>query len=177
MKAAQILAILGFTSATLAQTLAPSPTASIGCEPHGDHWHCEGPRETGAAVSSAVTSAPAGTTLTTAVAATTTATEDHDHDEDDHDHSAGTASLAPSPTESIGCLPHGDHWHCEGPASAASTEAGTASTTNAAATTTSAAASSAAASNSTQPTTSAVPAGAARAGFGVAAIAAALMAL
>lgn len=25
----------------------PSPTASEGCEPHGDHWHCDGPVETG----------------------------------------------------------------------------------------------------------------------------------
>ena len=24
----------------------PSPTESVGCEPHGDHWHCEGPAET-----------------------------------------------------------------------------------------------------------------------------------
>jgi hypothetical protein len=27
-------------------------------------------------------------------------------------------TLAPSPTESVGCHPHGDHWHCEGPATA-----------------------------------------------------------
>ncbi|KAL2008232.1 hypothetical protein VTN00DRAFT_8214 [Thermoascus crustaceus] len=25
----------------------PSPTESAGCEPHGDHWHCDGPKETG----------------------------------------------------------------------------------------------------------------------------------
>ncbi|KAF1817161.1 hypothetical protein P152DRAFT_363778, partial [Eremomyces bilateralis CBS 781.70] len=24
----------------------PSPTASYGCEPHGDHWHCDGARST-----------------------------------------------------------------------------------------------------------------------------------
>lgn len=24
----------------------PSPTESAGCEPHGDHWHCDGPAET-----------------------------------------------------------------------------------------------------------------------------------
>ncbi len=45
------------------------------------------------------------------------------HDEDDHDHeehtdTSGTASLKPSPTESYGCEPHGDHWHCEGPITA-----------------------------------------------------------
>lgn len=27
----------------------PSPTESVGCEPHGDHWHCDGPAETGSA--------------------------------------------------------------------------------------------------------------------------------
>ncbi|KKZ60855.1 hypothetical protein EMCG_04446 [[Emmonsia] crescens] len=26
------------------KTPGPSPTQSIGCEPHGDHWHCDGPR-------------------------------------------------------------------------------------------------------------------------------------
>lgn len=27
----------------------PSPSQSVGCEPHGDHWHCDGPAETGSA--------------------------------------------------------------------------------------------------------------------------------
>ncbi|KAF2436935.1 zincin [Tothia fuscella] len=35
-------------SSTAAAGLAPSPTASIGCSPHGDHWHCEGPAPTSA---------------------------------------------------------------------------------------------------------------------------------
>lgn len=38
---------------------------------------------------------------------------DHDHEEHDHDHEheAGDAAEAgPSPTESVGCEPHGDHW-------------------------------------------------------------------
>lgn len=78
------VALLGLFPAIMAQ--APSPTESVGCEPHGDHWHCEAAR-------------------TDAVAATSEA--DHDHD---HDHSAGaTEALAPSPTESVGCEPHGDH--------------------------------------------------------------------
>lgn len=34
----------------------PSPTESSGCEPHGDHWHCDGPAETGSASASASTS-------------------------------------------------------------------------------------------------------------------------
>lgn len=81
--------------------MAPSPTESVGCEPHGDHWHCEGAR-------------------TDVAAATTDA---------DHSHSAGaTESLAPSPTESVGCEPHGDHWHCDGPATAATS--GSATTTS-----------------------------------------------
>ncbi|KXH45549.1 hypothetical protein CSAL01_08602 [Colletotrichum salicis] len=95
MKATQILSLLGFAAFAMAQSesLAPSPTESVGCEPHGDHWQAY------------------GTTLVTSVAAaTTTATEDHDHDHDDDDHSSGTGSLAPSPTESVGCEPHGDHW-------------------------------------------------------------------
>ncbi|RYP63292.1 hypothetical protein DL771_009363 [Monosporascus sp. 5C6A] len=92
-----------------AQSLPPSPTASVGCEPHGDHWDCEGP----ASVTAVDT-----VTSTSVVAATTSS---HDHEE------GGTESLAPSPTESVGCEPHGDHWHCEGPASA-TTDATAAST-------------------------------------------------
>lgn len=82
--------------------LPPSPTESVGCEPHGDHWHCDGPR---------VTDASAVTTAT------------HDHDDEDHDHSA-TGVLPPSPTESVDCEPHGDHWHCDGPRSTLNTGAG-----------------------------------------------------
>jgi hypothetical protein len=46
MKASQIITLLGFLGAAAAQDVdpGPSPTASVGCEPHGDHWHCEGPR-------------------------------------------------------------------------------------------------------------------------------------
>lgn len=42
-----------------------------------------------------------------------TVTTEHEHHESETD----TASLPPSPTESVGCHPHGDHWHCDGPAS------------------------------------------------------------
>lgn len=57
---------------------------------------------------------------TTAVeSAVTTAVEDHDDHEDEDEESE---SLAPSPTESVGCSPHGDHWHCEGPATTAAEE-------------------------------------------------------
>lgn len=27
------------------ETLAPSPTESVGCEPHGDHWYVYEPSE------------------------------------------------------------------------------------------------------------------------------------
>lgn len=37
------------TDAAGTGTLAPSPTESTGCEPHGDHWHCDAPVETAAA--------------------------------------------------------------------------------------------------------------------------------
>lgn len=40
----------------------PSPTESTGCEPHGDHWHCDSPAETGS---------EDGTTSTTATASPT----------------------------------------------------------------------------------------------------------
>ncbi|CAI0654230.1 unnamed protein product [Colletotrichum noveboracense] len=109
MKTSQILAILGFSAFAMAQsssaTLPPAPTESYGCEPHGQHWHCEGAVATTGA-------AGAATTLSTATT-TATATEDHDHD--DHDHASGTASLAPSPTESSQCTPHGDHCAIEFP--------------------------------------------------------------
>ncbi|KAH0429230.1 hypothetical protein CcaCcLH18_08582 [Colletotrichum camelliae] len=104
---------------------------------------------------------------------------------------SSSATLPPAPTESYGCEPHGSHWHCEGAVAAtgaattltsawhcegpASTAAGnaTVTTTTAASSGTGSAATSAsgAAASSTD-----VPAGAARVGFGAAAIAAALMA-
>ncbi|KAI9150180.1 hypothetical protein HJFPF1_09935 [Paramyrothecium foliicola] len=102
MKTSTVLvAMLASLPLAFAQStdLAPSPTESIGCEPHGDHWHCDGPRET---VGGPVETSPA-------------AEDDHDHDHDDDDHAAGSGSLAPSPTQSVGCEPHGDHWHCDGP--------------------------------------------------------------
>jgi hypothetical protein len=32
------LAALALATAAMAQSIAPSPTESVGCEPHGDHW-------------------------------------------------------------------------------------------------------------------------------------------
>ncbi|KAK3987642.1 hypothetical protein QBC44DRAFT_330992 [Cladorrhinum sp. PSN332] len=121
MKAVTYAALLmGVLTTALGQTLGPSPTESVGCVPHGDHWDCEGPRET-----TGVTSAT-GPALTTAP--TTTAHHDdddhdhgHDHTDDEDDHHSGTGSIKPSPTESYGCEAHGDHWHCEGHVTASPT--------------------------------------------------------
>ncbi|CAI4213130.1 unnamed protein product [Parascedosporium putredinis] len=109
MKFTSTFALLGMLQAVLAQSLAPSPTESIGCEPHGDHWYALRGRPPYRS-RRALYPAPAPTV-------STPVEEDHDHeDEEDHDHEGGeSASLSPSPTESIGCEPHGDHWHCEGP--------------------------------------------------------------
>ena len=97
------------------ESLPPSPTASLGCEPHGDHWHCDGPAATGSSSSLiTVTSASATATVTS------------------HTDEAGTESLAPSPTESVGCEPHGDHWHCDGPAETSSSGSATETSTAAA---------------------------------------------
>ena len=71
--------------------------------------HCEGPRPP------ATTSEPTTSTPPAVITTTTSAAGDDDHDDHEHTDEAGTATLAPSPTESIGCEPHGDHWHCEGP--------------------------------------------------------------
>lgn len=92
------LALLATAGA--AKSLVPSPTESIGCEPHGDHWHCDGPAPTAAPISASGSAA-------TAAAPATASEHDHEHD---HDHESGTGSLKPSPTESAGCHPHGDHW-------------------------------------------------------------------
>ncbi|PVH73889.1 hypothetical protein DL98DRAFT_519608 [Cadophora sp. DSE1049] len=118
--------VAALAGVALAQDPGPSPTNSFGCEPHGDHWHCDGPITASATIPSSVsaTAPPAGTVVTSSPV------EDHNHEEhedEEHDHSSGTGSLAPSPTESIGCEPHGDHWHCEGPV-AATTGSGTAAT-------------------------------------------------
>ncbi|KAK4462399.1 hypothetical protein QBC42DRAFT_201449 [Cladorrhinum samala] len=128
MKAFTYAALLmGVLTTALGQTLGPSPTESVGCVPHNDHWDCEGPRVTTGVTSAtdpALTNAP-----------TTTAHHDDDHghdhgeDDDDHDHThtdaAGTGSIKPSPTESYGCEPHGDHWHCEGHVTASATGSAT----------------------------------------------------
>ena len=59
------------------------------------------------------------TTTTSAAGATATATHtDHDEDDHDEDEPATGVPTAPSPTESVGCEAHGDHWHCDGPATA-----------------------------------------------------------
>ncbi|KFY94601.1 hypothetical protein V500_03143 [Pseudogymnoascus sp. VKM F-4518 (FW-2643)] len=112
MKTSITLTLVAAFSLVAAQ--GPEPTESYGCEPHGDHWHCEGPITT---TTAPTTTSVAPTTTSGVIVISTTAADDHnDHDDEDHtDHPASTgASMAPSPTESIGCEPHGDHWHCDG---------------------------------------------------------------
>ncbi|KAL8868983.1 MAG: hypothetical protein Q9174_004615 [Haloplaca sp. 1 TL-2023] len=144
-----------FLSSLVAQALAqedpgPSPTASVGCEPHGDHWHCDRPATAAAVVQQTAASvvassaedpgpsptesagcephedhwhcdepAAAGQTAAPGTAATPTESEedhDHEHEDEDEDEASGALPAIPSPTESAGCEPHGDHWHCDGPA-------------------------------------------------------------
>ena len=100
----------GLIPFALAQdSLGPAPTESYGCEPHGDHYHCEGH------VSETAADAASTTVTVTSVTATPTGEHDHEHDHDhedgeEHDHGdEETGSLPPSPTASVGCEPHGDH--------------------------------------------------------------------
>ncbi|ERF76813.1 hypothetical protein EPUS_07993 [Endocarpon pusillum Z07020] len=78
----------------------PSPAASIGCVPHNDHWDCEGPRVTSSMI-----------TTTSAIPAASESTHDENAPV-----TGSNLDPGPSPTASIGCVPHGDHWDCEGPA-------------------------------------------------------------
>ncbi|KAI4111311.1 MAG: hypothetical protein LQ345_006830 [Seirophora villosa] len=103
MKFSTVASIISFTLVTRslaqgAEDPGPSPTASVGCEPHGDHWHCDGPR--------------AGGVTTTPSAATAAAAAQNDE--------TATPTF-PAPTESVGCEAHGDHYHCSGPANTVST--------------------------------------------------------
>lgn len=88
---------------TATPTFTP-PTESVGCVAHEDHYDCEGPAN-GAA------------TATSTAAAAAEGTEEHAEGHDD-EHETETPTF-PAPTESVGCEPHGDHYHCEGPTTAA----------------------------------------------------------
>ena len=87
---------------------------------HARDRHCDGPRtdaDENMTDMTTMTTSPA----TSEAATTTNVEEDHDHDHDDEDHDdhddgGEMVTLPPSPTESVGCVPHDDHWHCEGPA-------------------------------------------------------------
>ncbi|CZS89812.1 uncharacterized protein RAG0_01066 [Rhynchosporium agropyri] len=43
----------------------PLPTASFGCEPHDDHWHCDGPKTSSITLAASVTSPPVAVITTT----------------------------------------------------------------------------------------------------------------
>ncbi|KLU86021.1 hypothetical protein MAPG_05040 [Magnaporthiopsis poae ATCC 64411] len=161
MKLSMMLAALNVVSIGTAQTLPPSPTGSVNCKPHGDHWDCDVPR----------TTATGAGTATQPSAATTSTKSDHDDHDHDHDHSSGV--LPPSPAASTGCEPHGDHWHCSGPRTAS---AGSSTTTTS--TSTGAVSGSSATTISTRPgaasgTPPPATAGAGRVGFGAAVVVAA----
>ncbi|KAI1206122.1 uncharacterized protein F4807DRAFT_238144 [Annulohypoxylon truncatum] len=96
----------------VAQTLPPSPTASVGCHAHEDHWHCDGPASSTVSVTASTQSLGSSSTTTSPISSSTS-----------EEHEEGTGSLAPSPTESVGCEPHGDHWHCDGAVVTSSTSA------------------------------------------------------
>ncbi|KAK2793012.1 hypothetical protein FQN52_002160 [Onygenales sp. PD_12] len=140
MKFSSTLALfaLGFVSPSLfvlgQEDPGPSPTESVGCEPHGDHWHCDAPRTQQPAITATTTSVNPGPSPTESVGcephgdhwhcdapATATTTMSSTHSHSDHDEPTGTQDPGPSPTQSVGCEPHGDHWHCDGPATAVST--------------------------------------------------------
>ncbi|KAL4890560.1 hypothetical protein BDV59DRAFT_204273 [Aspergillus ambiguus] len=142
------LALMALASSALAQDPGPSPTASVGCEPHGDHWHCDGPASE-AATESITPTVPSPTQsvgcephgdhwhcdgpASAAATATSTATASDEDHEEDHEDSTASPTM-PSPTESVGCEPHGDHWHCDGPAETGASASGTSSAEGAEAT-------------------------------------------
>lgn len=89
--------------------------------------HCDGPASstveaaTASSIIASVTESSAtGSVTASSTVSVVTSSSTSDHDED---HEEGSATLAPSPTESVGCEAHGDHWHCDGPASTTSSEA------------------------------------------------------
>ncbi|RJE27559.1 hypothetical protein PHISCL_00145 [Aspergillus sclerotialis] len=135
-----LILVATLASSVLAQDPGPSPTASVGCEPHGDHWHCDGP----AGSSSATSTLPTAPSPTESVGCephgdhwhcdgpasadaevTSTASDSHDYD-------GSTTPTMPSPTASVGCEPHGDHWHCDGPVETGESEDAASSTSDAA---------------------------------------------
>ena len=117
-------------------------------------------------------------TTTTSIAVTTSTITHHEDghgdEEEEHTDAADTGTIGPSPTDSVGCEPHGDHWDCEGPA----TPTGTGTAAPSFVTTTSRPAGPAPTTSATQPVATA---GAARyevtrLGFaGIAAVAAAAL--
>ncbi|KAL4972478.1 hypothetical protein BDW66DRAFT_154692 [Aspergillus desertorum] len=130
------LAFLALTACAAAQELetpGPSPTESVGCEPHGDHWHCDAPATSTDALSESTseTLPPSPTESIGCEAhddhwhcdapATTTGSDASSTSTDIEITKSDSATLPPSPTESVGCEPHEDHWHCDGPAETGST--------------------------------------------------------
>jgi hypothetical protein len=81
-------------------SLGPRPTESIGCRIVDGAWECSAPR------TAADTSSTSSAASSSEVPTSTTPTE-----------TSSTSSTIPGPpVESVGCVAHGDHYHCEGPA-------------------------------------------------------------
>ncbi|OCF30861.1 hypothetical protein I316_07494 [Kwoniella heveanensis BCC8398] len=83
----------------------PAPTESIGCREVNGAWECAGPRAASSGSTSAAQASasdvPTTTTPTSAAAGAG---------------SSSSSGIPPPPTESVGCVLHIDHYHCEGPA-------------------------------------------------------------
>lgn len=82
-------------------SLGPAPTESIGCRVVNGEWECAAPRTASQAASTSVASSSAAAE-TSETPSATTPTE--------------TSGVPAPPAESTGCVAHGDHYHCEGPA-------------------------------------------------------------
>lgn len=92
----------GPASSSVSTSLGSAPTESIGCRVVDGQWECAAPRTAAASSTSAaeVSSSAVTNASETPSSATPTATSD----------------VPGPPAESTGCVAHGDHYHCEGPA-------------------------------------------------------------
>ncbi|WWD02350.1 hypothetical protein V865_000389 [Kwoniella europaea PYCC6329] len=93
-----VRAQFGPATTSSSSSLGPAPTESIGCRQVDGAWECAGPRNS---ATSATSSAAAASTSQAGTPTT----------------SSLSSGVPPPPTESVGCVLHIDHYHCEGPAS------------------------------------------------------------
>lgn len=91
----------GPSATSSSASLGPAPTESIGCRVVDGAWECAAPRAT-AAASTSSSAASASSEIPTSTTPTET--------------SESSSDIPAPPAESTGCVAHGDHFHCEGPA-------------------------------------------------------------